>query len=76
MSDHPQERIIRLPELMTITGMSRSTIYARMAEGGFPAPKKLGARAVGWIASQVDAFIAALPSARTNINAAAPRESV
>jgi prophage regulatory protein len=64
MTDHPRERIIRLPELMAITGLSRSTIYARMAENAFPAPVKLGARSVGWIASRVDAFIAALPSAR------------
>ena len=57
-------RIIRLPELIDRTGMSRSRIYAAMADGEFPAPKKLGARAVGWLARDVEAFIAALPSAR------------
>jgi predicted DNA-binding transcriptional regulator AlpA len=35
-----------------------------MADAKFPAPKKLGARAVGWLARDVEAFIAALPSAR------------
>jgi prophage regulatory protein len=54
MTDHPL-RIIRLPELKELTGMSRSCIYAAMADGKFPAPKKLGARAVGWLARDVEA---------------------
>ena len=39
------------------TGLSRSTIYRRLAGGSFPKPLSLGARAVGWIESEVDEWI-------------------
>lgn len=41
-------RIFRRPDVETMTGLSRSTLYAMMAEGTFPKPVKLGKRAVGW----------------------------
>lgn len=44
---------MRLPEVMKMTGLSRSTIYAMVARGEFPAPVKLGARASGWRVSDV-----------------------
>jgi prophage regulatory protein len=53
------QAIIRLPVVKQRTGLSRSTIYLRAAQGEFPAPIKLGARASGWIADEVDAWIAA-----------------
>ena len=50
-------RIVRLPDVQARTGLSRSTIYVRVAAGSFPKPVHLGARAVGWIESEVDAWI-------------------
>ena len=50
-------RIVRLPHVQARTGLSRSTIYVRLAEGSFPKPVQLGARAVGWIESEVDEWI-------------------
>lgn len=50
--------ILRLPAVKTRTGLSRSTIYLRVAEGRFPKPIALGARAVGWIDAEVDAWVA------------------
>ena len=50
-------RFLRLPEVMARTGLSRSTIYVRLDEGRFPRPVSLGARAVGWIESEVDEWI-------------------
>lgn len=41
-------RILRLPEVIELTGFSRSSIYALMKTGGFPLNIKLGQRAVGW----------------------------
>jgi prophage regulatory protein len=41
-------RIIRLPTIRQLTGLSTSTIYAMMARGDFPRPVRLGKRAVGW----------------------------
>ncbi|NJA05012.1 MULTISPECIES: AlpA family transcriptional regulator [unclassified Methylomonas] len=50
-------KILRLPAVKTRTGLSRSTIYLRVAEGSFPAPVSLGGRAVGWIEAEVDAWL-------------------
>ena len=42
------ERIYRRPDVEQLVGLSRSTLYAMMADGAFPKPVKLGKRAVGW----------------------------
>lgn len=55
--------LIRLPEVITRTGMSRSTIL-RMVNGqlfDFPMPVKLGARSVAWRSDEIDQWIAARP---------------
>ncbi len=54
---NPPTRFLRLPEVQARTGLSRSTIYVRLGEGRFPRPVSLGARAVGWIESEVDEWI-------------------
>ena len=41
------------------TGLSRSTIYAKIAAGEFPEPISLGARAVGWLSDDVEAWLVA-----------------
>jgi prophage regulatory protein len=58
--------ILRLPAIIASTGLSRSTIYLRVAQGVFPKPVSLGARAVGWPASEVAALNAARISGRSN----------
>lgn len=50
--------ILRLPTVKARTGLSRSTIYLRIAEGSFPAPISLGGRAVGWIEAEVNDWLA------------------
>ena len=52
-------KILRLPEVIEITGLGRSTIYAKVARGDFPSSIKLGERAVGWIDSDVYEWISA-----------------
>ena len=51
--------ILRLPAVQQRTGLSRSTIYARIALGQFPAPISLGSRAVGWTSDSIDKWIEA-----------------
>jgi prophage regulatory protein len=46
-------RILRLPAVKEVTGLSRSTVYLRIAEGKFPKPLSLGGRAVGWLESDI-----------------------
>lgn len=52
------ERILRLPNVLDRTGLSRSIVYLRVTEGRFPRPVSLGARAVGWIETEVEEWIA------------------
>jgi prophage regulatory protein len=53
------ERILRLPEVKALSGLSRSTIYLRMAEGLFPRAIALGPRMIGFRESEVAAVNAA-----------------
>ena len=50
-------KIMRLPEVIQMTGLSRSTIYLRMAKGSFPQTISLGERAVGWLLSDIEAWL-------------------
>ena len=50
--------ILRLPAVKARTGLSRSTIYLRIARGAFPKAFALGGRAVGWIDSEIDGWLA------------------
>ena len=50
-------RILRLPEVKKITGLSRSSIYLRMATEEFPKSISLGDRAVGWLEQDVCKWI-------------------
>lgn len=49
--------ILRLPAVKTSTGLSRSTIYLRVAEGTFPRPVSLGGRAVGWLEAEIQEWL-------------------
>jgi prophage regulatory protein len=51
------ERVLRRRDVEACTGLSRSTIYAMMAEGRFPTPIKLGLRAVGWSEAEVSDWL-------------------
>ena len=55
--------ISRRPKVQVRTGLPKSSIYALMAKGAFPKPIKIGARAVGWLDSDIDAWIEAQVSA-------------
>ncbi len=50
-------RILRLQDVRTKTGLSRTGIYERMRDGGFPHPVNLGGRAVGWVEQEVEEWI-------------------
>ena len=42
------KQIYRFPEVMKITGLSRSSIYLAISKEQFPKPIKIGIRAIGW----------------------------
>lgn len=51
--------ILRLPKVLERTGLARTTIYDGIKAGTFPAPIKLGLRAVGWVEADIDAWVSA-----------------
>jgi len=53
---HPNA-LLRNTVVQALTGQSRSTIYAKVAAGTFPAPVKLGARCTRWRAADVTAWL-------------------
>lgn len=58
-----QHKFLRLPQVKQTTGLSKSTIYARIAEGTFPKQIPLGPRLVVWVESDIQKWIAEQVSA-------------
>lgn len=58
--------ILRRKQVEARTGLSRSTIYLRIQEGSFPRPINLGARAVGWLENEIEAWLTACVENRDN----------
>jgi prophage regulatory protein len=58
------QRILRLPAVQDATGKSRSGIYSDIGRGLFPAPIKLGRRAIGWRTEDIETWIASRECAR------------
>lgn len=57
------QKISRRRQVEGRTGLPKSSIYALMAKGAFPKNIKIGARSVGWLDSDIDAWIEAQVSA-------------
>lgn len=53
------QKIIRLPAVKEITGLSRSSIYLRMSNGEFPRSISLGtnSRAIGWLEADIEQWL-------------------
>ena len=56
-SIHQEPSILRRKQVESRTGLSRSTIYQYIQDGLFPKPVPLGPRAVGWLESDISAWI-------------------
>ncbi|MEC5293712.1 AlpA family phage regulatory protein [Aurantimonas sp. C2-6-R+9] len=52
------DRIVRLNTVLARTGLSRSTIYRKIAEGTFPAQMRISANGAGWHESDIDRWVA------------------
>jgi len=51
------DRIIKLPEVKKITGLSGSSVYRMGANGTFPKPIRIGTRSSGWLKSEIDQWL-------------------
>ena len=51
------ERIVRLNTVLARTGLSRSTVYRKIAEGTFPAQVRISERCIGWRESDIERWL-------------------
>jgi prophage regulatory protein len=51
------KKFLRLPEVRNRVPFGRATIYRLIANGEFPRPYNLGARAVAWLEEDIDAWM-------------------
>ena len=63
MSTDPtlSDRIVKIREVIALTGLSRSSIYLLIKKGTFPAQVKLSSRSSGWYQSEIKTWMDALP---------------
>lgn len=64
------KRILRMPAVRVRVGLSRSTIYEAISKGEFPSSISLGARAVGWLESDIDAWLESRVSVSKTVSVA------
>ena len=60
-------RILKLKDVLTRTGLGKTTLYMLISNGDFPQQIPLGLRAVGWLESEVDAWILEKIESRSRI---------
>lgn len=58
--DRPSDRLIRLPKVLELIPVSRSSWFLGVKTGIYPSPLKIGARATAWRESDILALIAGL----------------
>ena len=57
----PTQWIIRLPDVLRRTGLSRTSIWRKVRAGDFPAPVALGPNAIGWFAGEIAEWLSNRP---------------
>lgn len=63
------DRLLRLPDVIRITGMGRNTVYTRIKEGTFPKQVKIGPKSVAWRQSEINQWMASLnPSSDQSVH--------
>jgi prophage regulatory protein len=62
MPSNELSRLLRTADVVRLTGLSRVGIWRGVKSGEFPAPVKIGERAIAWREHDVAAWIAALPT--------------
>lgn len=55
------DRIIKLREVIAMTGLSRSSIYLLIKKGTFPVQVKLSTRSSGWFLSEINSWVVSRP---------------
>ena len=50
-------KVLRLPQVINQTGLSRSSIYLKVQKGDFPKQINISERSVGWLQSDIDTWL-------------------
>ena len=64
---HPNDRLLKIGEVVAMVALSESSIYREMRRGHFPQPIRVGARAVRWWLSEILAWLARRPRAEGDL---------
>jgi len=70
------DRILRIRTVLDRTGLSRSTLYRKIADGSFPPQVKLGQHSSGWRESAIDRWVADPGAWRGHASDAAKRVGI
>jgi prophage regulatory protein len=54
----PLTRLLRKPEVLTLTGIGQTTLHKLISEGSFPKPVPITGKVVGWVDSEIQKWIA------------------
>jgi len=64
MTDLLNDRLLKLAQVMEITGLSKAMVYRLVSQGRFPKPCKPGGIATRWVESEVRAWRKKVEAAR------------
>ena len=71
MNPDDDDQFLRLPEVLRLVGLCKSTVYGLEAAGLFPLRRKIGPRAVGWPKREVREWM----ELRPKVKAKTPKNS-
>ena len=70
-----ENRILRLREVMRLTGLSKATIHRRYRDGTFPEPVRLGPQSIGWWRAEILEWLESLQRAGAAFDGARKRKA-
>ncbi len=62
----PIDRLRPMTKVMDLTSFSKATVYRKVADGSFPAPRKIGKSRVAWLEADVVCWIKSQPTISTS----------
>ena len=68
-------RLLRLPEVIEITGLGRDTIYRYIRDGRFPRQPRISQRASGWREDEVRAWVDSRPAVEPSDSKVSPLQT-
>jgi prophage regulatory protein len=64
MNEPKPPELLRITKVQARTGLSRASVWRLVRDASFPAPVRIGRRAVAWLDTEIDSWIANCVKAR------------